>query len=159
MTFSGFGNPRLNFPVSLKIGMDWTIQTAESRRPSSLPNTDQIYNCPARTNFFRIFRYLQALINYTNFKAVFFFPNTRCDGKQLAQAVEQFSCTSELAWWNTVLTHNCNLQRPQYFPRRNTHSDDRGEAFPVPGAGQRTNLLLPHWNRCWQVRLQHISYS
>lgn len=71
VTFSGFGNPRLNFPVSLKIGMDWTIQTAESRRPPSLPSTDKIYNYPAHTNYFSIVpSYLPAVINDSNFEGV-----------------------------------------------------------------------------------------
>lgn len=71
VTFSGFGKPRLNFPVSLKIGMDWTIQTAESRRPPSLPSTDKIYNYPAHTNYFSIVpSYLPELINDSNFEGV-----------------------------------------------------------------------------------------
>lgn len=71
VTFSGFGNPRLNFPVSLKIGMDWTIQTAESRKSPSLPSTDKIYNYPAHTNYFSIVpSYLPVLINDSNFEGV-----------------------------------------------------------------------------------------
>lgn len=166
MTFSGFGNPRLNFPVSLKIGMDWTIQTAESRRPPSLSNTDKIYNCPAHTNFFRIFpSYLLALVNYTNFKAGFFFFKHAVWWKAASWgniAVQLWkSKRSELAWWDPVLTHNCSLQGPcqQYLPRRKTHSNETGVVFPVFEVGQCSSLLLAHRNRFWQVWSQHISYS
>lgn len=36
MIFIGYGNVKLNLPVSLKIGMDWITETAESRNKNLL---------------------------------------------------------------------------------------------------------------------------
>lgn len=40
MIFTGYGNVKLNLPVSLNTGMDWITETAESR--NNLSETNEI---------------------------------------------------------------------------------------------------------------------